>query len=162
MAYLESAIVVYLRELYYPTGFNFPLVEIPIPIYVTEIGREVATILMLWAVAKLIAANGREWFAYFAFNFAVWDIWYYIWLKILINWPSSLLEWDILFLIPLPWAGPVLAPVLVSVCLILAAYFILYYEAHDKPILLSGFDWLGEIMAGLIVIISFLTHFNNI
>ena len=30
------------------------------------------------------------------------------------GWPRSVFDWDILFLIPLPWWGPVLAPVLIA------------------------------------------------
>jgi len=30
----------------------------------------------------------------------------------------SLLDWDILFLLPLPWWGPVLAPVLIALLMI--------------------------------------------
>ena len=97
MAYLESAVVVYLRELYYPDGFQFPLNNIPPRILVTEIGREVATILMLYAFAKSVGRNYREVFAYFTFNFGIWDIWYYIWLKLMLGWPASLLDWDVLF-----------------------------------------------------------------
>ncbi len=158
MAYLESSIVVYLRELYYPEGFGFPLKEIPLHILVTEIGREAATILMLFAYAKSIGRNGREVFAYFAFNFGMWDIWYYLWLKLLIDWPVSILEWDILFLIPVPWIGPVLAPVLVSAGLIMAGYIILRFEYKKRPVLLRKTDWLLEVIAGCIIIASFLTN----
>jgi hypothetical protein len=160
MAYLESTIVVYLREIYYPGGFAFPLSDIPTFIYFIEIGREAATIVMLWAISRLIAKNVRELLAYFAFNFGVWDIWYYIWLKILLNWPASLLDWDVLFLIPVPWLSPVLAPLLVSLALILAAYIILKSEDNNKPLVLSRLDWILEITAGLIVILSFLTEID--
>jgi hypothetical protein len=34
------------------------------------------------------------------------------------GWPHSLLDWDILFLLPLPWWGPVLAPVLIALLMI--------------------------------------------
>jgi len=156
MAYLESAIVVYLREIFYPSGFFFPLKEIPQFILIIEIGREIATIIMLWAIAKLVAKNGREWFAFFAFNFGVWDIWYYIWLKIILNWPESFLTWDVLFLIPIPWIAPVLAPVLVSFALIAAALIILYLENKNKPLPFSKLDWWLEGVAGLVIIISFL------
>jgi hypothetical protein len=158
MAYLESAIVVYLRELYYPDGFAFPLKDIPVHILITEIGREAATILLLFSVAKLVSRNRRETFAYFSISFGIWDIWYYLWLKLLINWPMSLSDWDVLFLIPLPWFGPVLAPVLVSCGLILAGYIILDREHAGKPLHLSAFDWGFEIFAGLIIIGSFLTE----
>ena len=156
MAYLEATVVVYLREIYYPNGFKFPLVELSHFMLATEIGREFSTLVMLAVLASLISTNRREWFAYFAYSFGVWDIWYYIWLKVLLNWPSSLLDWDILFLIPLPWIGPVLAPVLVSISLIVAAYFILYFENRGSPILLTQFEWLLEILAALIIIGSFL------
>ncbi len=156
MAYLESSIVVYLRELYYPQGFSFPLKEIPPHILFIEIGREAATILMLFAFAKAIGRNRQQVFAYFALNFGIWDIGYYLWLKVLINWPLSILDWDVLFLIPLPWFGPVLAPVTVSIGLILAGYIILRREYKNKPVLLKKSDWYLEVIAGLIIIGSFL------
>jgi hypothetical protein len=156
MAYLESAVVVYLREIYYPNGFSFPLQEITPFIYFTEIGREIATIIMLFSVSYFMSKNKREWFAFFSFNFAVWDIWYYIWLKILLDWPESLLTWDILFLIPVPWVAPVLATVIVSLALIAAALIILQYEAKNKPLIFSAMDWWMEGFAGLIIIASFL------
>ncbi len=158
MAYLESTVVVYLREIFYPQGFKFPLIDIPPDIYLIEVGREAATILMLWAVSGILKRNRREWFAYFAFNFAVWDIWYYIWLKLMIGWPASLLDWDVLFLIPLPWIGPVLAPVLVSSALIFSAVVILTFESTEHPLNLTVRDWALEILAGCIIIGSFLAQ----
>jgi len=156
MAYLESAVVVYLRELYYPEGFKFPLKEIPTFIYITEIGREIATIVMLWAIAKLVAHNAREWFAYFAYNFGVWDIWYYIWLKIFLNWPESLLTWDLLFLIPVPWSGPVIAPVIVSLSLIIGAVIVLNLEEKGIDFKLTKWEWRILVIAPLLIFISFI------
>ncbi|MGQ9643169.1 MAG: hypothetical protein ACUVT3_04870 [Ignavibacterium sp.] len=114
MAYLESAIVVYLRELYYPNGFTFPLKLIPDKILLIELGREFATIVMLLTIAMIAGKVFAERFCYFLFSFGVWDIFYYIWLKVFINWPDSLFTDDLLFLIPVPWISPVLAPILVS------------------------------------------------
>jgi hypothetical protein len=161
MAYLESAVVVYLRELYYPDGFQFPLTGIPLRILIIEIGREAATILMLYAYAKSVGSNGREVMAYFSFNFGVWDIWYYIWLKLLLDWPVTILDWDILFLIPVPWVGPVIAPVIVSLALISAGYIILRFEIQNKPIRLTKIDWIMEIISGFIIILSFLTPMKD-
>jgi hypothetical protein len=161
MAYMESAIVVYLREFYYPGGGFFPLKNIPVHILLTETGREAATIVILFIFAKILANNGRETFAYFSFNFAIWDICYYIWLKILLDWPASLVDWDILFLIPIPWVGPVLAPVIVSTVLILSAYLILRLEVWEKPLILTKTDWLLEILSGMIIISSFLTPMDQ-
>ena len=161
MAYLESAVVVYLRELYYPDGFQFPLSGVPLRILITEIGREAATILMLFSYAKSVGCNSREVMAYFSFNFGIWDIWYYIWLKVLLDWPATILDWDILFLIPIPWVGPVLAPVLVSVALICAGYLILRFEIQNRPIRLTWVDWIWEIISGFIIILSFLTQMKD-
>ncbi len=122
MGLLEAAVVVYLRELYHPGGFRFPLQPIPARMAFTELGREVATVVMIWVVACLSGRSRRDRFAAFAFVFGIWDIFYYIWLKVLIGWPEGLLDPDILFLIPLPWVGPVLAPVLVSIVLVLLSF----------------------------------------
>jgi len=125
MAYFEAAIVVYLRQLYYPEGFDFPLKVMENHILLVEIGREAASIVMLLAVALIAGRSFYERFAFFAIIFALWDIFYYIWLKVLLGWPEGLLNWDILFLIPMPWIAPVLSPVIVSFCLIIGAALIL-------------------------------------
>lgn len=130
MAYVESAVVVYLRLLYYPDGFVVgsgwdPAVLAPAALRI-EIYREVATIGMLVAVALLAA--GRGWWkrlAYFMWVFAVWDIFYYVWLFVLLRWPPSLLTLDVLFLIPKAWVAPVLLPVTISGIMMTAAAAIL-------------------------------------
>jgi hypothetical protein len=116
--YLEGAVVVYLRAIAYADGFAFPLKPIPSLILEAEVGREAATIAMLAAVAIVPAGSGLLKLARFLFCFGLWDLLYYAGLKTLLDWPPSLLTWDVLFLIPLPWSAPVLAPVLV------AAYFV--------------------------------------
>ena len=84
----------------------------------TEVAREAATLLMLGAVAAAVGGNFRQWFAFFLLAFGAWDISYYAFLKVLIDWPKSLLTWDVLFLIPVPWSGPVLAPALVALTMV--------------------------------------------
>ena len=153
--YIEAAVVVYLREPYYPEGFHFPLAAIPTRLVWTEVGREAATLLLLLSLALLTAYSRLRRFAVFAFCFGVWDLVYYLALKLLIGWPASLLDWDVLFLIPLPWTSPVLAPVLVSLALITAAVIILRWP-QDRPSPFYSMDWLVEILAGLIIIASFL------
>ena len=74
---------------------------------------------MLLAVGMLAGGTWRARLGYAAVAFGVWDIFYYVFLKVMCGWPHSLLDWDVLFLLPLPWWGPVLAPVLISVLLIL-------------------------------------------
>ena len=155
MALVEAAIVVYLRAIYYPDGFAFPLKVIALQHYIVELGREAATILMLMSVAALCGKRFWEKFAYFIVCFGVWDIFYYGWLRVAIAWPSSLLDLDILFLIPLPWTGPVIAPVTISVFMIVIGLFIisLHKRGHDfQPSLLT---WVLTITGTLIILYSF-------
>ena len=155
MAYLESAIVVYLRRLYYPQGFAFPLVIIDIPTLLLELGREAATIVMLATVGIAAGRTKVGKFAYFLLLFGVWDIWYYIWLKVFVDWPASLLAWDVLFLIPVPWVGPVLAPMTVALTMVGMGLVMLYLEQRG-PVLAAGkLVWLAQTVAALIVIVSF-------
>lgn len=126
MAYIEAAVVVYLRELYYPEGFTFPLKPLPSSMMLVEIGRELAALVMLASIA--IVAARRRWirFGWFLFLFGVWDIWYYIWLKLTLGWPSSLFDWDVLFLIPVPWVGPVIAPALIALSMIIIGLLMIH------------------------------------
>ena len=126
MAFVESAVVVYLRGLFYPDGFYGTLAAFPVFYYGTEVFREAATIIMLASVAVLAARRGWwERAAYFLFCFGLWDIFYYVWLYALLGWPPSLLTTDVLFLIPVPWVAPVVAPVVASVVMIAASLCIL-------------------------------------
>jgi hypothetical protein len=159
-AYIEAAVVVYLRTIFHPAGFTFPLTEFGIgPLWrrllLTEIGREAATLVLMLTGAWLFGRSRQERFAYFLAIFATWDIFYYIWLKVLLNWPASIMDWDILFLIPTPWGGPVLAPVLISLTLLMLALIILYRHSGGRPIKVSLIHWVGFILAGLIVVASF-------
>ena len=154
--FVEAAVVVYLRLNFYPDGFSFPLAEIPYHIGFTEIAREIATIIMLVSVGWLAGHRFLERFAYFAFAFAVWDIFYYVFLKVVLDWPASIFTNDVLFLIPLPWVGPVLAPVIVSVCLICASVIVLRREQTDRPVNLHAMQWITVVIGGILVIASFL------
>src|SRR6266511_3308216 len=117
MAYVESAVVVYLRALYFPQGFAFPLVPLPPDMLAIEIGREVATLVVLLGVAMLAGPERWDRLLVLGVIFGVWDLFYYVWLWVLLRWPPSPLTWDVLFLIPVPWTGPVLAPAVVSAVL---------------------------------------------
>src|SRR5260370_16656128 len=66
-------------------------------------------------------------------------------------------EWDILFLIPIPWIGPVLAPVLVSAALIVCGSISL----SRGGIPARPRHWLAMIAGGLLVILSFVWDFRN-
>ena len=130
MGFFESAVVVYLRAIYYPNGFNFPLINMNPAIAITELGREAATIVMLAGIGIVAGKNNTQRFAWFLYCFAIWDIFYYVFLKVLLNWPESLFTWDILFLIPLPWVGPVICPCIISLSMILLSVILVYF--NDK------------------------------
>ncbi|NTW23584.1 MAG: hypothetical protein HGA37_02700 [Lentimicrobium sp.] len=155
MGFMESALVVYLRTIYYPTGFCFPLVPLDPLILKTELLREAATLIMLISIATIAGKGFIQKFVFFLFCFAIWDIFYYIFLKLLIDWPSSLLTMDILFLIPVPWIGPVLAPCLLSLTMILVMILVIYFQQSNNKVLFSRLDWVLMILASFIIIISF-------
>jgi hypothetical protein len=155
MAFMESAVVIYLRKLYYPGGFGFPLVPIGTDIGVVEVIREAATLIML-VTAGLIAGKTRvEKFAFFIYCFAIWDIFYYVFLKLFLDWPESLLTWDLLFLIPVPWVGPVIAPCIVSLTMIVLALVIIYHQSKSE--INPGFiGWTIFISGSIVLIFSFI------
>jgi len=159
-AYIEAAVVVYLRTIFHPSSFTFPLTEFGIsPLWerllLTEIGREAATLVLMLTAACLFGKNNQQRFAFFLTIFAVWDIFYYIWLKVLLDWPGSIMEWDILFLMPIAWAGPVLAPILISLTLLIFAIIILYRSCCARALRPSPAGWLAFILAALVVVASF-------
>jgi hypothetical protein len=120
MAWVESAVVYYLRTM---TDRITPYQLHPLPLIgglgPAELVREAATMVMLLTVGILAGRNWRARLGYSAIAFGIWDIFYYVFLKCMCGWPQTLLDWDILFLIPLPWWGPVIAPVSIALLMIL-------------------------------------------
>ena len=114
--FVEAAVVVYLRI---ATGL-WPVPQVnssaalPENLVRIECFREAATIVMLGGIAWLAGQNFKARIAAFLWTFAFWDFFYYVWLRLTISWPSSLLSSDILFLIPAPWIAQVWFPLLVS------------------------------------------------
>jgi hypothetical protein len=177
--YVEAAVVAYLRTIYDPIrvhfygaspGDLFPLLSVQqlqglgsehMLRLKTEIGREFATMLMLAGAALIAARKPREWVAAFLICFGVWDVTFYLSLKLLLNWPASLLTWDILFLIPVPWTGPVIAPVLVSVSMISGGVFVLWREYSDQPVRLTAWRWSLLVLGGAIIVAAFIWDFRN-
>ena len=153
MGYLESAVVVYLRMLYYPEGFRFPLKVIDHNTSITEFWREVATMIMLYCVSWLAGKNRHQRFAFFLYSFAIWDLFYYVFLKVILNWPASLFTWDILFLVPVPWVGPVLVPCILSLTMIVFSGIILNFNNKDPNTRMAAREkWM--ITGGCIVVIA--------
>lgn len=147
MAFVEAAVVVYLRALLDATQAD----RVP----GVEIGREAATIVMLLAVGVLAGGELRERFLVFCLAFGIWDLGYYAWLRVLLGWPPSLLTSDILFLIPVPWVAPVLAPVIVSVGLVAGSLWLLALRARGAVLHFPGWIWALAAGGGALVLLSF-------
>jgi hypothetical protein len=124
--------------------------------------REIATIVMLIAVGWLAGKNPLQRFAYFLFSFAIWDIFYYVALKVLIDWPASLLTWDLLFLIPVAWAGPVLAPIICSFTMIMLSIALVQRQQKEKKVTLSPSEWFLLILGALLIFGSFIWDYTSL
>ncbi|MBP8823085.1 MAG: hypothetical protein KBH07_05540 [Flavobacteriales bacterium] len=156
MGLLEAAVVVYLRAVAYPEGFAFPLKPLDNKLVITELLREAATLVMLLAPGALLSRKRLERFAWFCWSFAVWDIFYYVFLKLLLGWPGSWLTWDVLFLLPTVWVGPVLAPCMVSVGLMLLAAVILRGRGRNPEFAPARWHWTVLILSGAVMLYTFL------
>ncbi len=134
MAWMEAATVIYLRTL---VSRIQPYQPNPLPHWgsfeYVEIVREAATLLMLGTAAWLAGRDRRSRFAYFLVAFGLWDILYYAFLALTIGWPRSLADWDVLFLIPLPWWGPVVAPVLIALGMLICGTIITQHAHEPWP-----------------------------
>jgi hypothetical protein len=162
MGFMETAIVIYLRKMYYPSGFSFPLAAVAPDIALIEFLREAATIIMLISIGIIAGKTASQKFAYFIYSFAIWDIFYYVFLKLLINWPVSFCTWDILFIIPVPWVGPVLAPCILSITMILLSFVIVFYSEKGYTTKLNYKEWLLFIIGSLIILFSFTQDYFKI
>jgi hypothetical protein len=156
MGFLEAAVVVYLRELYYPDGFHFPLNSISGHIAGVEIVREAATIIMLVCVGYLTGTTRLQRFAAFVFAFAVWDLVYYLGLYVWVGWPASLVDWDILFLIPVPWVAPVWAPCLIALLMVIGGLHVLLVSQRYEDFKISRKKWLVVWMGCSICLSTFM------
>jgi hypothetical protein len=152
MAFVEAAVVVYLRALFHIAGglvtsapdakdvwFSVPFFTLLKPgalasvlpqprIAYTEVAREAATIVMLVCVGWLAGRTPRSRGAFFLAMFGVWDVAYYAFLRVLVGWPGSLKTLDVLFLIPGPWVSPVSLPLSISAAMIAGAVLLLRGE----------------------------------
>ncbi|MFC2086956.1 hypothetical protein ACFLSA_02185 [Bacteroidota bacterium] len=158
--FIESSVVIYLRALYYPEGFSFPLAPIDPGIALTEVIREFSTLVILLCIGFLSGSYFTTRFAYFMYAFAIWDISYYFFLKILINWPESFLTMDILFLIPSTWTGPVVAPILLSLIMIIFALFIIKFNEYQQ-VSIKKFEWIVLLTGAVLIVICFTYDYSR-
>lgn len=156
MGFLEASVVVYLRALFYPDGFRFPLVPMPGQLVVTELVREAATLLMLLAPGALITRVRSERFAWFCWCFAVWDLGYYLFLELALGWPESWMTWDVLFLLPVEWCGPVLAPCIISLGLLVLAVLLLEQGRRSPGRGPLAWQWILWIVAACVYFGTFI------
>jgi hypothetical protein len=161
MAYVESAAVLYLRTIYGgvdPVAPRHTLFD-PLPDFVwIEIGREAATMVMLGAVAYLAASTLAGRIGAFAVAMGTWDIFYYVFLWLFAGWPGSLLAPDVLFLIPLPWWGPVLSPVLIALLIVIAGAAAMARELRDGLPPVRGADFLPVLAGGALCLLAFMSN----
>ena len=149
MAWVESAVVLYLRSLtqefdpYQPD--QTPLAQ---GIVGAELVREFATLLMLGSVGWLAGQTWRSRVGLAMVAFGVWDIFYYVFLVPLTGWPRSLLDWDILFLLPLPWWGPVLAPMSIACLMVAGGTMVALRDSPERPIWPSRYTCLRRVGRG--------------
>ncbi len=151
MAWVESAVVYYLRtmvdriEPYQPNPLPLsgPLAQV-------ELARELATMLMLLTVGMLAGRRWRSRLGYSAIAFGTWDILYYVYLNLICGWPDSLLDWDILFLLPLPWWGPVIAPMTIAALMIVWGTAETQFRLPAVP----RWGWLPAALCGLGIVLA--------
>ncbi|RLD32459.1 MAG: hypothetical protein DRI73_07010 [Bacteroidetes bacterium] len=160
MGFLEAIVVVYVRELYYPEGFRFPLKLLPPKIFNIELIRELTTLIMLASIGMLAGKTKTGKFAWFLLTFGIWDISYYAALKIFLGWPASLLTWDILFLIPVTWIGPVLAPVICSLTMILFGLLVINPGDENQYVKPNRLSWGLTMLGALIIFTSFILEYT--
>lgn len=158
MAWLESATVYYLRTL---VDRIQPYQQNPLPIHgvmgPVEFVREAATLVMLLTVGMLAARTWRKQLAYTAVAFGLWDIFYYVFLRMMCSWPTSLFDWDVLFLLPLPWWGPVLAPVSIA-SLMIAWGTLVSQSAEDSAVTSLPWSSWGAVWTGIaLALYAFMT-----
>ena len=143
MAWVEAASVFYIRAL---VDRIVPYQADPLPqeamngaLGAVELVREGATLVMLATLGMVAGSTWRRRAGYAALAFGTWDIFYYVFLRLISGWPRTLMDWDILFLLPLPWWGPVLAPV--SIALVMIVWGTLATQSRDDAATDARWPW---------------------
>jgi hypothetical protein len=157
MGFVEAAVVVYLRAAleavaavpaYDPDTFG--------TYEAIEVAREAATLVMIAAVGVLAGRTPIERLAWAAVVFGIWDIVYYLGLRVTIGWPPGLDTWDVLFLIPAPWVGPVWAPMVVSAALVAVGLAAARLLRAGRTVRVGPVRAVAALAGGVLVIVSFL------
>jgi hypothetical protein len=132
----------------------------PLPLIGTlgpvELTRELATLIMHFTIGMLAGRTWRARIGYMAVSFGVWDVFYYVFLKLMCGWPNSLFDWDILFLIPLPWWGPVLSPVLIALLMIVWGTLASQFEQLERSVFSEWRAWSLSFLGILLALYVFM------
>jgi len=123
-----------------------------------EVGRELATLVMIAAVGWIAGSRGLERLAWAAVVFGTWDLVYYAGLRVAIGWPPSLDTWDVLFLVPTPWVGPVWAPLVVSLALVVSGLTAAGRIRRGRRVVVEPWQAAGALAGGGLVVLSFLVE----
>jgi hypothetical protein len=172
--FVEAAVVVDLRTIYEPLRHAvhpqaspaelFPALTLEqlqsssprgLSLLKIELLRELATIVMLASVGAATGGSACRRFAAFLAVFGVWDLSFYLFLKVLIDWPATVWTWDLLFLLPVPWSGPVLAPMIVAVTMIVCGLHTIARDAGGRPVVPTCRDWSVVFAGGLLIFGAF-------
>jgi hypothetical protein len=172
--YIEAAAVAYIRSIYEPIHarlfperdpddllplFTFEQWREQAPPYlrspVLEIVRETATVVALVLVALATTPTLRRWPATFFLMLGISGWSYYLSLKALIGWPHSLEDWDLIFMVPLPWVGTVWAALVCYTAMIVAAAWFFGAEATGRPLRSGPFGWLLLLTGSLVTAAPF-------
>lgn len=160
MAFVEAAVVIYLRALI-GSGPLFPMKDLPPALLAVEVVREAATLVMLLAAAFLAVRGGARRLGAFLLLFAAWDVFYYLWLYVTTGWPAGIADWDILFLIPLPWVGPVWSVLLI--CAGMLAFAVLFLRApEDAPFAPGLPGWSAGVAGAAAVVATYILEWKKI
>lgn len=141
LGWIEASAVLYLREIYageiavhatsHLPNLQVPLASLPDPLVRLELVREACTLALLGAVAWLAGRQAAARLGAFLASFGIADLTYHAVLRLASGWPGAIGTWDVLFLVPSPWAAPVWAHVTVATLLFLAGSY-LFWTA-DRP-----------------------------
>jgi hypothetical protein len=151
LGYVEALVVVYIRRLagmapgldydqiWALRGLTLSSASIVwemkrLGIWNAEVTREIATIVVLAGAACAAERSLRTRFAIFLYTFAVWDLTYYLWLKLWTGFPQSLASTDIYYLVPIGWYGPVWFPVVVIMPALIAISVWLLSTEHTEQV----------------------------
>jgi hypothetical protein len=146
MAWVEAAVVFYLRTIAnQPDPYQPSLVAFQPALLRAEMVREAATLIMLLAVGWLAGRTLRSRLGYLLVAFGLWDIFYYVFLTIITGWPRSLWDWDILFLLPLPWWGPVWSPMAIATLMVAGGTAMTWHERAALKLWPKPWTWAANL-----------------